>query len=483
MTDVPAASGRWRAAFRRGQGVRMRSTVVGTCLVTLALAIGASVMMFMLHRADDRTMYDATGYRANEIVELIHDGGLSRILPEDLAVSTGVGVIQVIDEGGRVVASSPGAPQTPVTGLRLPPGAVEHLEGAVIPGNDEVFCATIAGARYGSEQYTVVAAASANPYRHGLFNTLLILAIELPVLVALSAVAIWYFTGRALRPVARITEQVDEITGSGLSRRVPVPTTDDEITRLAVTMNAMLERLDRSHEAQLRFVGDASHEMRSPLTTVVGILDLADDTDSDIDLETVRTILLPEAKRMQDMVDDLILLARADEHGVPLRITSVDLDDIVAAEAHRLRSLGLARVQTAIRPVRVAGDPDKLARAIRNLTENAAHHTTSTIVLGMDSDAEQAMISVGDDGPGIPADQRDRVFDRFTRLDTDRRNRGGAGLGLSIVYEVVRAHRGTVVVSGPPPGFEHGSTFVITLPLAGTPTEADLRQASAASIR
>lgn len=463
---MSAASHRWRALFRRDQGVRMRSTIVGTALVTLALAIGAAVMLFMLHRADDRSMYDATGYRSYVVAEMIEASGVTQIPPEELAPGTGVDLLQIIDAQGTVVASSPGAPQHAVTALRPAPRESIGIDGQLVPGDDGTYCGTATGAHHAGSTYTVVTAVSSGPYRQSLINTALLLAIELPILVILSAVAIWFFTGRALRPVARITEQVTTITSSDLSQRVPVPSTDDEVTRLANTMNAMLARLDHSHEAQLRFVGDASHEMRSPLTTVVGILDLADDTDSAVDLPTVRTILLPEAHRLQQMLDDLLLLAKADERGVPLRLIDVDLDDIVAEEIRRLRSLGLARVEPTIRPIRVTGDPDKLSRALRNLTENAAHHTSSVIVMDMSADAEHATLIIGDDGPGIPEDQRERVFERFTRLDTDRRNQGGSGLGLSIVYEIVRAHGGTVRIGGPPPGHTHGSTFVVTLPIS-----------------
>ena len=123
-------------------------------------------------------------------------------------------------------------------------------------------------------------------------GTAVILAIEFPLIILIAGAAVYYFVGRALRPVTRITEQVEAITSSDLSRRVPVPTTDDQVTRLASTMNTMLERLEQSRDSQLQFVGDASHELRSPLTTLVGILDLADDTDSAVDVDTVRTILL-----------------------------------------------------------------------------------------------------------------------------------------------------------------------------------------------
>lgn len=456
-----------RPAFlRRHHGVRVLSTVVGTLLVALALVVGAVAMLVMLHRADSRSMYNSTSYRAYEVSEYIRDAGVVAIPREELAAGTGVDIIQVIDSSAQVVAASPGAPAVPITDSRPAPWTTVTSEQHMVPDDEDDYCATIVGTAHSGDRYTVVAAVSSGPYRDGLLNTAVILAVGLPMLVVLAGVVIHFFVGRALRPVGEITRQANMITGYDLSLRVPVPATDDEITGLATTMNAMLDRLEKGRQTQLRFIGDASHEMRSPLTTVVGILDLADDTDSDVDLPTVRTILLPEARRMQNMVDDLLLLARADERGLTVRSDDVDLDDLVVEEARRIRALGLARVATTIAPIRVTGDRDKLARALRNVADNAARYARSLVRFDMHRDdaAGVAIIRVIDDGPGIPVDQRADVFERFTRLDIDRRNRGGSGLGLSIVAEIIRAHGGTTRVDDPPDGYDSGTSFVITLP-------------------
>jgi signal transduction histidine kinase len=195
----------------------------------------------------------------------------------------------------------------------------------------------------------------------------------------------------------------------------------------------------------------------------VGILDLADDTDSAVDIDTVRTILLPEALRMKTMVADLLLLARADERGIPLIVDEVDLDDIVGAEAQRLRSLGLAKVVAEVSPIRVIGDSGTLTRAVRNLADNASHHATTTIKLSMSEDATAgtATIVVADDGPGVPAEAREKIFDRFYRHDNDRgRHSGGSGLGLPIAAEIARAHGGFITVSDTAGG---GATFAFTI--------------------
>ncbi|UVF77071.1 HAMP domain-containing sensor histidine kinase [Gordonia mangrovi] len=444
----------------------MQSTVVGTLLVALALVIGAVAMLVMLHRADSRSMYDSTSYRAYETADYIRDAGVAAIPSEELVAGTGVDIIQVIDSAGRVVAASPGAPGEAITDRQPAPWTSVTTEQHMVPDDEDEYCATIVGAAHAGDRFTVVAAVASGPYRDGLFHTAVILAAGLPLLVALAGVVIHYFVGRALRPVGEITRQATMITSYDLSLRVPVPASDDEITGLATTMNAMLDRLEKGRQTQLRFIGDASHEMRSPLTTVVGILDLADDTDSDVDLDTVRTILLPEARRMQNMIDDLLLLARADERGLAVRSDDVDLDDLVVDEARRLRALGLTQVTTTIVPIRVTGDRDKLARALRNVADNAARYARSQVRFDMhrDDDAGTATIRVVDDGPGIPADQRADVFDRFTRLDIDRRNRSGSGLGLSIVAEIIRAHGGTVRIEDPPERHRSGTSFAITLP-------------------
>ncbi len=331
------------------------------------------------------------------------------------------------------------------------------------------FCATVTATSHDGASYTVIVAVSADAYRQSLINTALVLAVGLPILVLLSAVAIWFFVGRALRPVGRITEQVTAITASDLSRRVPVPSTDDEVTRLATTMNSMLERLEQSRAAQLRFVGDASHEMRSPLTTVVGLLDLADDTDSP--RSTCRhsaPCFFPKPAGSRTW-STICCCSHAPTNTV-CRCTSGTSTSTTSSPPRRGASghWGLAAVATTIIPIRTSGDPEKLSRALRNLAENAVRYAASTVRFDMyfDPAGGIASIAVTDDGPGIPRDRRDIIFDRFTRLDVDRRNRSGSGLGLSIVREIVRAHGGSVYVQDPPAGFAHGVTFVISLPTA-----------------
>ena len=464
----------------------MRSTIVATCIVAIAMFVGAVIMLFMLQRYQDRQMYESTGTRSYDIARQINEGGLASVDPDLLATTTGIDIIQVVDQNGVVVASSPGATQEPISTAAPGWWQTQRIDDVEIPGRSGHYCGQITGARFDGTGYSVITVVSTKAYASALLSTAAILAIEFPVVILIAGAAIYYFVGRALAPVTRITKQVSAITSSDLSRRVPVPSTDDEVTTLAVTMNTMLDRLEKSRASQLEFVGDASHELRSPLTTLVGILDLADDTDSPVDVETVRTILLPEAQRMSTMVADLLLLARADERGIPLTVDEVDLDDLVGSEVQRLRSLGLAKVVADVTPIRVIGDSDKLQRAIRNLTDNAAHYANSTITIRMskDTDRSTATIEVSDDGPGVPAPVRDKIFDRFYRHELDRgRHQVGSGLGLPIAMEIARAHGGTITVTDAPGG---GACFVMTVrtettvPPAEDPAHHDSRDGTLA---
>jgi two-component system OmpR family sensor kinase len=259
--------------------------------------------------------------------------------------------------------------------------------------------------------------------------------------------------------------RVAAITGADLSERVPVPPDRDEISRLAQTLNAMLTRIEAGHDAQRRFVGDASHELRSPLATVTAALELARDRPEVLDHALLTETLLPEAARMRNLVEDLLLLAGADERGPSLLLGDVDLDDIVDAECRRLRASSELVVTASIQPTRVRGDVARLSRVVRNLVDNAARYAHHSVDLRVALEDGEGVLVVSDDGSGIPDAERTRVFERFVRLDRDRaRAAGGSGLGLAIVAEIVAAHQGSIEVHGSPAG---GAEFVLRLPAVG----------------
>jgi signal transduction histidine kinase len=257
-----------------------------------------------------------------------------------------------------------------------------------------------------------------------------------------------------------------------LNERVPVPARRDEISTLAVTMNEMLSRIEAGHTAQLRFVADASHELRSPLATIISALEVGVAHRELLDEQLASQTLLPEAHRMQALVDDLFLLARADEHGLALRHDDVDLDDLTAAEVEHLQRHTELDVRADLAPTRLVGDPNALARVVRNLLDNAARHAAWRVEVTVRPEHGKAVATIADDGPGIPAADRDRVFDRFVRLDTDRSRRGGGtGLGLAIVAEIVAAHRGSVRITDRAGG---GAAVVVQLPLSAPDADSSV---------
>ncbi|MEK6345710.1 MAG: HAMP domain-containing sensor histidine kinase, partial [Curtobacterium sp.] len=290
-----------------------------------------------------------------------------------------------------------------------------------------------------------------------------LLAVAVPVAVLLMAGVTFVVVGRALRPVDRMRREVDAIAGATLDARVAEPGSGDEVDRLAATMNRMLGRLERSQLVQRRFVADASHELRSPLATIRQHAELARAHPEVTDTDELAGVVLDEGARLEDLVTSLLLLTRVDERGVE-RDTAVDLDDVVLVEAVRLRGLGVTVDAGAVGAARAAGDPVLLGRVVRNLVDNAARHAGSKVVLGLAVDAREVVLTVDDDGTGVPVEQRERVFERFVRLDEGRaRDAGGSGLGLAIVHDVVRAHGGSVAVSDAPGG---GARFVVRLPVS-----------------
>lgn len=453
---------------RHGSGVRTRLTVIATVLVALALAVAGAIVLLLLHRSLMHNATNTTTAKTADIAAAVAPRGVAGADLDGLLAPGGIDVIQIVDARGAVIAADPthrGSP--PLTTERPAPGHTVQLEDADFPGRDTDYRGTVRGVATPQGPVWVIAGIDEDPLDRTVITVAVLLCIVFPVILLLVVAAVYWFVGRALQPVDAITARVAEISSSDLSQRVPAPSGDDEIAELASTMNDMLSRLDESQRRQRQFVGDASHELRSPLTTLVGILDLARNTKEPIDIATVDDVLLPEAHRLQGLVDDLLTLARSDEHRLLGELVDVDLDDVVSDEIRRAEQLLGVEPDVAIVPARVRGDRAALGRAIRNLLDNASRYTQGHIGIRMSTGSATVSVSISDDGPGIPDMDKDRVLRRFVRLDDDRQRAAGArntgtGLGLSIVDEIVRAHGGSVTVGDTPGG---GATFTITLPV------------------
>jgi signal transduction histidine kinase len=295
------------------------------------------------------------------------------------------------------------------------------------------------------------------------------LSYGIPGLLALVVLITWSVMGRALRPVESIRREVADISARDLHRRLKVPKSDDEISRLAETMNGMLSRLAESSQRQRRFISDASHELRSPVSSLRAVAEVAAEYPESTSLQEFATTVLSEEKRLEALIDDLLALARADENRLVQLREPVDLDDLVLEEASRLRAASTLRIDTSkVSAARVQGDAGSLRRAIRNVGDNAMRHATSKVAFEVSSDESWARVAVLDDGAGVRESDRRRIFERFIRLDEARdRDSGGNGLGLSIVTEIIDAHKGAVTVSD---ARGTGACFELRLPAMPTPS-------------
>jgi signal transduction histidine kinase len=283
------------------------------------------------------------------------------------------------------------------------------------------------------------------------------LVIGTPLVLVLLAGGTWFVVGRALRPVEAMRRQVARISGAARGDRVPVPSTD-EIGRLAITMNDMLDRLAIAAERERDFATDAAHELQSPLAALRSHLEVSLAHPERADWRTAAGEALAHCQQMEQLIRDLLFLAR-DEH--TMAPTLVDLDDIVLTEAARVRvGTKVAVNTTGVHPVPVCGRADQLTRLTRNLLENAVRHARHTVTVTLSAESDHARLCVADDGRGVAVADRLRIFERFARTDDDRsRTAGGTGLGLAIVKDIAGRHGGAVTVSG-----QSGAVFTVTLP-------------------
>ncbi len=424
---------------RRIGSVRARTTFVATAIVGIALFAGAIALLAVLRDTLIDEVKEAAQVQALEVVHQLEPGQ-----PPVLEVAgSDEQLIQLLGADGSVLASSRNVAGEPAV-ARLAPGDSARIVTSL--DNDE-FIAVAEAAQTAAGPRTVLVARALIGVHETTAVVTQLLMVGLPMLLIVVAVTTWFTVGRALAPVESIRREVDEISAAQLHRRVPQPSSEDEIGRLAATMNRMLARLEDARNSQRRFVSDASHELRSPITTIRQHAEVAVAHPDRTTAKELAEVVLAEQQRMQRLVEDLLLLARADEH-VPLSRTPLDLDDLAFEEGHRLRSTTPLQVDTSgVGAARMLGDTDAMHRVLRNLGENAARHASKRIDIALVDRGGDIVLTVDDDGPGIPESEREQVLQRFIRLDEARsRDDGGSGLGLAIVDEVVHAHGGSVSI-------------------------------------
>ncbi|MGW2224545.1 ATP-binding protein [Streptomyces formicae] len=477
--------------------VRARATLGAALVVALALvAAGAAVLLSLgdnLTGQADARANSAAREVASQLVSGRSYADLDLPDSEDSPV-------QVVDEDGRLVAVGEDLERISGTGVdAVKPGPAtgqpsgdddreekgeedsgsdsgageisddtEYSEGsATVDGEsaDYRFAAVEVSTEDGSKgDLTVYAGGSLSDEQSAVSTALTSMLVGFPLLLAVVAGTTWLVTRRALRPVAAITEEMSAITASeDLARRVPEPDTHDEIARLARTTNETLTALQTSVERQRRFVADASHELRSPIASLRTQLEVGAAHPELLDVDGA----VEDTVRLQELAADLLLLARLDAGEKPGG-ARVDLAALVREELSQ-RTRDRVDVRMDLKSLEVTGSRGQLARVLGNLLNNAQRHARSRVAVTTRTDGAWAVLEVADDGSGVPEGERERIFERFVRLDDARsRDDGGAGLGLAIARDVAVRHGGTLVVREAPSG---GALFELRLPIPQSSAE------------
>ncbi len=467
--------------------VRSRATLAATLVVAVALvAAGAAVLLSLRSNLIGNAGTQAEQTARKVAAEL----AAGRPYDELKALDEAEKPVQVVDAGGRLVAVSEDLERISGTGVsavrpQAPDGTAEdkdsdddaddpHEDSAPDPGEidtsttysngsatvdghtaDYRFAAVKVGAKDGTGPLTVHAGAPLSAERSAVRTALTVMLIGFPLLLGVVAGATWLVTRRALRPVEGIRGEMAAITASeDLARRVPVPDTHDEVARLALTTNETLAALEASVERQRRFVADASHELRSPIASLRTQLEVGAAHPELLDLDGA----VEDTVRLQGLAADLLLLARLDAGERP-GDTRFDLGALAREEAE-----GRPGVTVDAQTAEVVGSRGQLGRVLTNLLDNAQRHARSAVAVTVRREGDRVVAAVADDGDGVAAADRERIFERFVRLDEARsRDDGGAGLGLAIARDVAVRHGGTLGVREAPTG---GALFELRLPPA-----------------
>ncbi len=444
----------------RARTLRFRLTAVATAAVAVVLTLTA-VALLTVQRGQLTATLDASLDRRADTVT----AGLDELSPgEPIATDAEDSAVQVVGPGGEVLVASTnlvGAPDIATFG-RLDDRR-RFWTTDRLPIEDDTYRVMSRDIDTAAGPAVLHVAENSDDLNEAIADLAVALTATVPTVSLLLAGVIWWLTGRTLAPVEAIRAQVAAISTTDSAERIDVEQRDDEITRLAATMNDMLDRLRDASERQRRFVADAAHELRTPITRVRTNVevDLArpDRADAAATLRAVRE----EAVGLQDLLDDLLHLARHDAGHGSGRRRPIDLDDIVLDEIARQRNVSDVSIDAhRVSAAHLWADPDHMARAARNVLANAVRHATSSVTVALTEQRGRIELTVTDDGGGVPDEDRHRIFERFARVDDARaRHDGGTGLGLAITREIVEDHGGSITCDA---GVGTGARFVITLP-------------------
>jgi signal transduction histidine kinase len=476
----PERGGRRRspgiALWWRRRSLRARLTLTAAAGLAVALAGVAVLLITVLGISLDRGLDDSARQTAQEVAALVDASRLPNPVP-----AAGTAVVQVVGASGRIVAASAGADRlVPLLSPAQAASAARNRSGMMLDGRP-----------YGLPEYlrvvavpgergeTVIAAIPYDSVRDSLETVAHALVFGTPALLLLMTWVSWLITGSTLRPITGLRRGAEQVTATGVPCGLPVPEARDEVHSLAVTLNDMLSRLEAAQQRQRRLVSDTSHELRSPIASIRAQLEVALDHPDSQEWEQTAREVLADTLRLSRLAEDLLVLARLEERaGLPAaRIPAapagpaVDLADLVTGV---IAGYAQARVPVsagAPEPAPVAGDGEALRRMLVNLIDNALRYARGRVEVAARPGGGWVLMTVTDDGPGIPAEDAERAFERFTTLDDARARSGGdddsgAGLGLAIVRATARAHGGTAWLEDAGPGLR----AAVRLPLAGPAT-------------
>jgi len=449
----------------RRRSLRARVTMATTVGLAVALVAGAMLLRGTLQATLTREVDNTARQGGQEVVALINGNQP----PPDPVVVAGTLTVQVLGPDGRIVNASPGADRlVPL----LPPaqaatlartGRAVQLDGR--PFGIPYLMRVVAVPADGGQ--IVLSAAAYTEVRDSMTALSRALLVGTPLLLLLLAGATWLVVGSTLRPIAALRRGAQMVTATGKATELPVPEARDEVRTLAITLNDMLARLDAAGRRQRSLVSDTAHELRSPIASIRAQLEVALDHPEQQDWNQTGRDVLADTLRLSRLAEDLLVLARLDEYqprtgaGRP-----VDLTALITEEAERSTGGRVPVTAIATGPCVVTGDEEGLRRLLRNLIDNALRYAKSGVEVTARREGGETVLTVSDDGPGIPSADRERAFDRFVRLD-DARSRdetetGGAGLGLAIVRAIARTHGGSAHLEGAAPGLR----AVVRLPAA-----------------
>jgi signal transduction histidine kinase len=453
----------------RRRSLRARLTVITTAGLAVALIVGAMLLRATLRASLTRDVDNTAWQGAREVAALAEANRLPKLL-----LVPGTLTIQVLDPRGYIFNASPGADRVvPLLPLRQAAANAATGRAVLLNGRpyDIPYTMRVVSVRTRTGDI-VIAGVSFEPVTDTVQTVTRVLLVGTPVLLLLLAWVTWLVVGSTLRPISALRRGAQVVAGTGRPSTLPVPEARDEVRVLAVTLNDMLARLDAAQQRQRDLVSDTAHELRSPIASIRTQLEVALDHPDHQDWTETASDVLADTLRLARLAEDLLVLARLDDRGTrpPPGRRPVDLSALAAEEAARSAGARVPVIASASDRCVVTGDPDGLRRLLRNLIENALRYAKSGVDVMARRDGDDVVLSVSDDGPGIPARDRERAFDRFVRLDAarsrDGQEAGGSGLGLAIVRATALAHGGSAGLEDASPGLRAVIRLPAAIPLA-----------------